>query len=589
MRIENGSERTIEISNRRGTDGPDVIFSNWSYSYKSTKKISGPSGGSLDKFRSVLDKVSGRFLSGKLNAVVGPSGSGRSCLLHSLAGNICQQYSAGAKISGSIRYGETPLDYSMKGWQRCGFVEATDIFLRDLTVRETLTYALLLRSESSLNQEEVATTVKSTLTLFQLESCENKKTKKLARGQLRLLSIAEELVSGNRLLFVDEPVSELNVSETAVVLNILKTLAARKYTVIASFHEPSAELFMSVDTCLILSSGRVAFDGYPKDAVSYFLASPYKVFLFYIFSAVSSFYTSTTHRACIFYTQFSYGTALNEVEFLLSISSNSLKNADGRPLSELIPSEVTHNGVGVLNPIQNSPERGDVELSVSSNGDSTYLNEAIHPTSGWSLSLKSSLSLFDPVRRDRALATTAIIFKRAAWSIYRGPQLWVGSLFLHFCLAILIIIIAGNIGSISNDLTAFISISMVMLVFLSMQFIFFLHKSNEVFLKEHSRGLYSYFAMWAVGSIPHHLFKSLNAIVFALLTYWSIGMNNASGRFGFYLLIVCTLCSFGGVLSEIVVYTSPTIRKAYLTFPGVIFILFYFSSLPVKPSTYAYW
>ena len=95
--------------------------------------------------------------------------------------------------------------------------------------------------------------------------------------------------------------------------------------------------------------------------------------------------------------------------------------------------------------------------------------------------------------------------------------------------------------------------------------------------------------MWSVGSLPHYSLKILNSFVFSFIVYDAIELNHESDRYEFYLLIVATLCVISGILSEIVVYTSSTIRQAYVNFPVALFLLFYFSSIPVKPSTYVYW
>ena len=188
-----------------------------------------------------------------------------------------------------------------------------------------------------------------------------------------------------------------------------------------------------------------------------------------------------------------------------------------------------------------------------------------------------------------ALFKTKVLLIRSFRDLYLRPKLWLGSIALHIFLAILFGIIAGNVNTIVEDTTGYIALSSLMLVFANIQFLFYMHKVNENFLKEHSRGLYSYISYWLAKSLPLYIIKVLNGLVFALILYGWIELNNTSDRFIFYLLIVSTLCIIGVEITDIVIYSSPTIRQAYLNFPIVIFILFYFSNFPVKPETYVYW
>lgn len=97
----------------------------------------------------------------------------------------------------------------------------------------------------------------------------------LNAGELRLLAIAEELVNGKTLLFVDEPTTNLNSAQTALVMKVLEMLVSLNYTVVCSFHEPSTELFKSLDNIMLMSQGRVVYHGKANNAVNHFVSAPY--------------------------------------------------------------------------------------------------------------------------------------------------------------------------------------------------------------------------------------------------------------------------------------------------------------------------
>ena len=116
-----------------------------------------------------------------------------------------------------------------------------------------------------------------------------------------------------------------------------------------------------------------------------------------------------------------------------------------------------------------------------------------------------------------------------------------------------------------------------------------MHKNKEVFLKEHSRGIYSYFAYWSFSSMPVYVLQVLSTLLYGIIVYYWIGLNPHKERPLFYLLIIATISVIGNIILESVVFLAPSIRQCYYIFPAFIFILYYFSNLPVKPSTYAVW
>jgi ABC-type multidrug transport system ATPase subunit len=66
----------------------------------------------------------------------------------------------------------------------------------------------------------------------------DKKTKSITRGQLRRLSIAEEIVHGPSLILLDEPITGLESKDAAIIMSAtLRELVNQERTVIASFHQ----------------------------------------------------------------------------------------------------------------------------------------------------------------------------------------------------------------------------------------------------------------------------------------------------------------------------------------------------------------
>ena len=54
---------------------------------------------------------------------------------------------------------------------------------------------------------------------------------------------------------------------------------------------------------------------------------------------------------------------------------------------------------------------------------------------------------------------------------------------------------------------------------------------SQVFLKEHSRGLYSSYTNYTVHSMPLYLLKIINAILFAVVSWGWMDVDNSTGTF----------------------------------------------------------
>ncbi|KAK8538833.1 hypothetical protein V6N13_009194 [Hibiscus sabdariffa] len=112
-----------------------------------------------DENKYILHGITGLVHPGEVLALMGPSGGGKTTLLNLLSGRVKFH-------SGTITYNNQPYSNSLR-W-RIGFVLQDDVAFPHLTVKETLTYAALLRLPNTLTMQqkkERATSVISELGL----------------------------------------------------------------------------------------------------------------------------------------------------------------------------------------------------------------------------------------------------------------------------------------------------------------------------------------------------------------------------------------------------------------------------------------
>lgn len=104
----------------------------------------------------------------------------------------------------------------------------------------------------------------------------DRKVRKLNSGEFKRLSIAEEMVHGPKLLFMDEPTTGVSIFEQAIMMATFREMVNQDRTVVATIHQCAPEVFKLFDTLLLLSQGRVIYHGSTAGAAQFFTMSPFQ-------------------------------------------------------------------------------------------------------------------------------------------------------------------------------------------------------------------------------------------------------------------------------------------------------------------------
>jgi ABC-type multidrug transport system ATPase subunit len=246
--------------------GPVVAAHNLDYfiaapTARCCRKGAGPTRG-----KQILYDISttfGRPGEGSMTAIMGQSGAGKTTLL-----NIFAMRSSG-EHTGTLAFNNHPLEESIIR-QFAGYVKQEDVHFADLSAREILLFVCQLK-HPDLSKEEVADIVDVNLDKMGLLHVADTMVgeasatvggpgRGLSGGERKRLSIAVALVSNPSLLFLDEYTSGLD-SETALsVTHALQRLArTERRTIIATVHQPSADIFESFDELALLAQGRIVY------------------------------------------------------------------------------------------------------------------------------------------------------------------------------------------------------------------------------------------------------------------------------------------------------------------------------------------
>ena len=204
MDIENGDMTTklTMIDNNHG-NGSVISFHSINYRLKAKKCCHFiPLPFREQKVKQILFDLNGVFKSG-MNAILGPTGSGKSSLLDILADRKDHRGLEGQVfLDGEIQHED------MK--YRVGYVVQDDVLSGTLTVRENLIFSANLRLSKKLSTEEKQRVIDEVIEQLGLEKCADSKVgtefqRGISGGERKRTNIGMELVLSPNVLFLDEP------------------------------------------------------------------------------------------------------------------------------------------------------------------------------------------------------------------------------------------------------------------------------------------------------------------------------------------------------------------------------------------------
>ena len=202
---------------------------------------------------------------GELVAIIGPNGAGKTTLINLLTGVYpCD--------SGAIRFqGEdvTSLPVysrSLRGLARS--FQITSVF-PEMTVLENVAIAAQAHHGHSYRfwhkvaqNKEILDAARATLADLGMQAHPGRPAAMLAHGEKRVLEIAMALVTGPKMLLLDEPMAGLGVEESRKMITFIQTLKG-KLTILLIEHDMEA-VFALADRILVLASGAIVASGPPE-------------------------------------------------------------------------------------------------------------------------------------------------------------------------------------------------------------------------------------------------------------------------------------------------------------------------------------
>ncbi|MEJ6784589.1 heme ABC transporter ATP-binding protein [Aminobacter sp. Piv2-1] len=205
---------------------------------------------------------------GELAAIVGPNGSGKSTLLKALTGEL--------PYSGSVSLNGRDIA-SLKPWQaaamRAVLPQSTALSF-PFTVREIVKLGVTGGRSGALAGEDDRLPERA-LARVDLQGFSGRFYQELSGGEQQRVQLARVLcqvwapvLDGQpRYLFLDEPVSSLDIKHQLIIMEIARDFARRGGAVVAILHDLNLTA-MYADTIGVMHRGRLAARGSPYEVLS---------------------------------------------------------------------------------------------------------------------------------------------------------------------------------------------------------------------------------------------------------------------------------------------------------------------------------
>ena len=199
----------------------------------------------------LFDKLNLKIKKGDLVALVGPSGSGKSSLLHLLA--LLDEPSKGNIKIDNILTNKLKDDEKDKiRREKISVIFQDNNLLNDFTAIENVMMPLLIKN---VNKEQAKSEAKKILTSVKILERSEHFPNELSGGEQQRVAIARALIAKTNLILADEPTGNLDFKTSKEIFSYFLRLKKINKTIIFATH--NRELANRADYKLLISNGDI--------------------------------------------------------------------------------------------------------------------------------------------------------------------------------------------------------------------------------------------------------------------------------------------------------------------------------------------
>ncbi|WP_215825700.1 ABC transporter ATP-binding protein [Spiroplasma endosymbiont of 'Nebria riversi'] len=196
-----------------------------------------------------LNDISLKVSSGKMHAIIGASGSGKTVTIKSLIGGINYD---GGKIYINGQDAKKPL-----AKQTIGYVPEFTKFPRNIT---TYRFLKSLAKMNGLKNNQIKQRLQSLMEEFNIWEFRNKNMNAFSSGMKKKVMVIQGIIHNPDILILDEPEANLDTTTRKQILGYLRILVNQGKTVFFSTHLLN-EVKDVIDECSIIYRGNLLYSG----------------------------------------------------------------------------------------------------------------------------------------------------------------------------------------------------------------------------------------------------------------------------------------------------------------------------------------
>jgi len=211
--------------------------------------------------RKIFDDISLEIERGKITAIMGPSGTGKTTLLKLIGGQLFPEQGSITVDGKNVHQLRRSELYNLR--KRMGMLFQSGALLTDMSVYDNVAFPL--REHTHLTESMIRTLVLMKLQAVGLRGARNLMPNELSGGMARRIALARAIALDPMMILYDEPFTGQDPISKGALVHLIKslnnTLGLTSIMVSHDVHETAA----IADYIYVLSEGKIVGQGTPKE------------------------------------------------------------------------------------------------------------------------------------------------------------------------------------------------------------------------------------------------------------------------------------------------------------------------------------
>ncbi|TAN65072.1 MAG: ATP-binding cassette domain-containing protein [Methylobacter sp.] len=211
--------------------------------------------------KKIFDDISLEFERGKITAIMGPSGTGKTTLLKLIGGQLFPEQGAIVVDGNNVHRLRRSELYNLR--KRMGMLFQSGALLTDMSVFDNVAFPL--REHTHLPESMIRTLVLMKLQAVGLRGARNLMPNELSGGMARRIALARAIALDPMMIMYDEPFTGQDPISKGALVHLIKSLnTILGLTSIVVSHDVY-ETAAIADYIYVISEGKIVGQGTPKE------------------------------------------------------------------------------------------------------------------------------------------------------------------------------------------------------------------------------------------------------------------------------------------------------------------------------------